>query len=166
MTAWPSFLPAAQRRSLIEKIRALGSSYFQVRPLLTTPGSPGENKQLFLNVELLDEAIRQGKKISALYLACDTEKHLHPRLDENGFQRLYRLNPYRMLMNDGRYYLICNNDKYDDLAHYRIDRLSGAQILEENARPLRRAGSGSAHRHPRARLHVFRQRRARRSPAA
>ena len=129
-------LPSAQRRDLLDKIRALGSRYFEIRPLLSTPSRQDENKQLFLNIELLDEAIRLGRKLSASYLSFDAAKKLSPRCRPDGSVRHYRLSPYRMLMNDGRYYLICNNEKYDDLAHYRIDRLQDVRILPEPVRPL------------------------------
>lgn len=140
--AFLPYLPAGQRQDLLDKVRQLGSRFFDVRPLLTTPSRLGENKQLFLNVELLDEAIRSGKKICARYLAYGTDKKLCSRRDSAGREREYRLSPYRMLMNDGRYYLVCNNDRYNDLAHYRIDRLTNVRILEEDVRPLRELDPG------------------------
>ena len=130
-------LPASQRADLLGKVRDLGSRYFEMRTPLTASPRQDENKQLFLNIELLDEAIRLGRKISAGYLTYNTEKKLCSRLGEDGRPRVYRLSPYRLLMNDGRYYLICNHDRFDDLAHYRIDRLTDIQILDEPARPLR-----------------------------
>lgn len=135
--AFLPYLPSGQRAQLLQKICALGSRHFQVRPLLATAPPQEENKQLFLNIELLDEAIRLGHKISATYLTYDAGKRLRSRRDQNGRVRTYRLSPYRLLMNAGRYYLICNNERYDDLSHYRIDRLLDIRLLDEPIRPLR-----------------------------
>lgn len=41
-----------------------------------------------------------------------------------------------MVAQDGKYYLICNYDKYDDISNYRVDRIRNIQILEENGKPF------------------------------
>ena len=40
-----------------------------------------------------------------------------------------------MVANNGRYYLIGNYDKYDDLSHYRIDRITSVTMLSEPVKP-------------------------------
>ena len=40
-----------------------------------------------------------------------------------------------MVANNGRYYLIGNYDKYDDLSHYRIDRITSVTMLSEQVKP-------------------------------
>ena len=42
-----------------------------------------------------------------------------------------------MAATNGRYYLICNYDKYDTLSNYRIDRITGIKMLDENRKPVR-----------------------------
>ena len=34
-----------------------------------------------------------------------------------------------------RYYLICNYDKYDNLSHYRLDRISNIELLDTPRKP-------------------------------
>ena len=41
-----------------------------------------------------------------------------------------------MTAKDGKYYLICNYDKYNDVSNYRIDRIANVQILDEPAKPF------------------------------
>ena len=43
-----------------------------------------------------------------------------------------------MAARDGKYYLICNLDGHDDIANYRVDRIVGIQLLEDQlARPFK-----------------------------
>ena len=79
-----------------------------------------ENKELFYTIDVLDEAISKGKKVSFIYNSYGTDKKLHPKRE-----REYVINPYQMVATNGRYYLICNYDKYDTLSNYRIDRITG-----------------------------------------
>lgn len=57
---------------------------------------------------------------------------------QNGDVREYIINPYTMVANGGKYYLICNYDKYDNLSHYRIDRISNIEILDTPRKPKNR----------------------------
>ena len=43
-----------------------------------------------------------------------------------------------MAARDGKYYLICNRDGYDDIAHYRVDRITDIKLLDDQyARPFK-----------------------------
>lgn len=46
------------------------------------------------------------------------------------------VSPYQMAAKEGKYYLICNSDKYDDAANYRLDCICDLALLEERARPF------------------------------
>ncbi len=50
----------------------------------------------------------------------------------------YIVTPYQMVANNGRYYLIGNYDKYDDLSHYRIDHITSITMLSEPAKPRKK----------------------------
>ena len=41
-----------------------------------------------------------------------------------------------MAAKEGKYYLICNYDKYDDISNYRLDRITELKILDEPAKPF------------------------------
>lgn len=61
---------------------------------------------------------------------------MHLKKREDGRIRKYIITPYHMVAQDGKYYLICNYDKYDDISNYRVDRIRNIQILEENGKPF------------------------------
>jgi predicted DNA-binding transcriptional regulator YafY len=41
-----------------------------------------------------------------------------------------------MAAKTGKYYLICNYEKYNDVSNYRIDRISDIEILDEPIKPF------------------------------
>ena len=41
-----------------------------------------------------------------------------------------------MATKEGKYYLICNFDKYDDISNYRIDRICDIEITDEMGKPF------------------------------
>lgn len=63
-------IPHSQRKELVEKLESLSSKYFRshMKHVLTVPDNLPENPQLFLNIELLGEAIYEGRKVSFQYL--------------------------------------------------------------------------------------------------
>lgn len=100
------------------------------------PEDKTDNKQLFYNVELLDEAIDKRRKVCFHYLEYHTDKKLHKRRNKYGKIREYIINPYQLVAKEGKYYLICNYDKYDDISNYRVDRITDLEILDENIKPF------------------------------
>ena len=62
---------------------------------------------------------------------------LHPRIGHEGNVRTYIANPYQMAAVNGRYYLICNYDKYDDVSNYRVDRITDIKLLDTPVKPMK-----------------------------
>ena len=132
-------IPYSQCKELIEKLEGLSNKYFKakVKHIRNLPENMPNNKQIFYNIEVLDEAISKGKKVEFLYNDFGTDKKLHPRVSSNGEPRKYVVNPYQMAATNGRYYLIANYDKYDNISHYRVDKISDIKILDESAKKQR-----------------------------
>lgn len=126
-------IPYSQCKELIEKLEGLSNKYFKakVKHIRNLPEKMPNNKQIFYVIEILDEAISKGKKVEFCYNDFGTDKKLHPRMSSNGKPRRYVINPYQMAATNGRYYLIANYDKYDNISHYRVDRISDIVILDE-----------------------------------
>lgn len=101
------------------------------------------NWEMTANVGALHDAIIKGRKVRFCYFEYDLDKKLHPRLGQDGQPRQYTVSPYQMMLRDGFYYLICNYDQYDDIAHYRIDRIRSIEVLEE---PSKSFGSVSGNK--------------------
>lgn len=131
-------IPSYQRKDMIEKLEKLTSKHFKSRlSRIDTIWSDGPiNKQLFYNIKILDESMSQSKQVSFNYnnYVVDEKSKLvlQPRTNQDGVARKYLINPYRMVATNGRYYLICNNDKYDNISHYRLDRMTNIQDLDKD----------------------------------
>ena len=127
-------LTQKQAKDLIEKLRAKGNKYFpaKVTHISNLPEMHhADNKQLMYALDTVNDAIAEKKKISFVYNTYGTDFRLHPRRD--GMR--YVVNPYQMVANNGKFYLIGNYDKYDNVSHYRLDKMTEVQILDEKVKP-------------------------------
>ncbi len=131
-------IPYSQCKELVGKLESLSNVYFRsrVKHIARLPDDKTDNKQLFLNIELLDEAISRGRKVSFKYLEYSTDKRPHIKKRPDGTERVYIISPYQMAAKEGKYYLICNYDKYDDISNYRLDRITDLRILSEPVKPF------------------------------
>ena len=99
------FIPAKQTEQLVQKLQKQLSVYQRKRYRYLTISRQDrktDNRQVFWNIEQLDEAIAQKKKVRLGYLH----------------------------MNE-RYYLICVPDHAPNTRLYRIDRMKDIQILDD-----------------------------------
>ena len=114
-------IPYSQAKELIKKLESLSNIYFKscsqyIYPL---PVERTDNKQVFYNIAILDDAIRKKKKVLFEYAEYHTDKKMHLKKREDGSVREYIITPYQMAVQEGKYYLICNYDKYDDILSTR-----------------------------------------------
>lgn len=131
-------IPHNQRLDLMKKLEGLSSKYFRahVQYIHTVTDPLPRNQQLFMTIETLDEAISSGKKVAFNYLEYGTDKKEHRKRRPDGSVREYVVSPYQMAVKEGKYYLICNYDKYNDISNYRVERISDIRLLEEPAKPF------------------------------
>ena len=126
-------LSGAQAKRLIEKLESFGNRYFRAK-VSHVSNLPelfhSDNKQVMLVLDVLNDAIEEKRKVSFVYNSYGTDFKLHPKREEP-----YIVNPYQMVANNGRYYLIGNYDKYDNVSHYRIDRITSVEMLSEPVKP-------------------------------
>lgn len=80
------------------------------------------------NLEIIRSAIEAdngvGRKISFHFNTYDEKKQLHPKKNAMGEDILYVANPYHVILYNGKYYLICSVEPYDDVSFYRVDLMS------------------------------------------
>lgn len=88
------------------------------------------NKQIFYTIEILNEAIEQNKQVSFYYLKYNEKGDLVSRKEKP-----YIINPYFLVNNKGQYYLVCNLDKYDDTANYKLEFIKDIKILDTQIKP-------------------------------
>ena len=132
-----SHIPYSQCKQLVEKLEGLSNIYFRsrVKHIRNLPENLPTNSELFLTIETLDEAISKECQVSFTYNYYDIDKKLHPRKNSEGEVREYIINPYQIVATNGRYYLVCNYDKYDDVSHYRLDRITNIKLLDAPVKP-------------------------------
>lgn len=124
-----------QAKDIIVKIREMGSKYFnaKVSHVSNLPDiHRTKNKQAMYSLDTINDAISVKKKISFIYNEIGTDFKLHPKRQEP-----YIVNPYQIVANNSRFYLIGNYDKYDNIAHIRIDRMTDVRMLDEKAKPMK-----------------------------
>ena len=125
-------LSTGQAKRLIEKLKGFGNRYFsaKVTHIANLPNIfHADNKHIMLVLDVLNDAIEAKKKVSFIYNSYGTDFKLHPRRNEP-----YIVSPYQLVANNGRYYLIANYEKYDNISHYRIDHITGISMRSEPAR--------------------------------
>ena len=124
-----------QAKDIIVKIREMGSKYFKAK-VSHVSNLPEihrtKNKQAMYSLDTINDAISVKKKISFIYNEIGTDLKLHPKRQEP-----YTVNPYQIVANNSRFYLIGNYDKYDNIAHIRIDRMTDVRMLDEKAKPMK-----------------------------
>lgn len=126
-------LTQSQANSLIESLKSFGNRYFsaKVGHICSLPDLyHADNKQLWYALDAINDAITEKKKISFVYNSYGLDFKLHSKREEP-----YIVNPYQLVASNGRYYLIGNYDKYDDVSHYRVDRMTDVKILDEKVKP-------------------------------
>lgn len=138
-------IPVKEREILIKKLETLSSKNFKSRKGNITfessrslENNEDNYRSLFENIALIDQAIDESKKISfqySTYLIENNEVTQSFRKNKNQEIRNYIINPYHMAASNGRYYLICNNDKFDNLSTYRVDRMRNIKILNQKRKP-------------------------------
>lgn len=92
-----------------------------------------DNKSFLYTIDTIMRAIEDNKQISFTYNEFMTNKKTKTRFDDKEFI----INPYFMINNRGKYYLVCNYYKYDTLSNYKIECVSNIKILNSPIRPLK-----------------------------
>ena len=136
------FISAKKTRELVAKLDNMLSIYQATRRekhIFFNGEDKCENEELFYLIDGINTAIEQHKKISFRYdvHVLENSKEITIRA------KTMTISPYAMTWQDDHYYLIGNNEKYDNLLHLRIDRMHSLSILDENYRPFSEVSSYS-----------------------
>ncbi len=89
-----------------------------------------DNEELYYIIDTINKAIKQGMQIEFAY----KKRRLTKRMTTSNEKKIFTVNPYALIWINDRYYLICNNPKYDNLMHTRLDRMKTIKTLEEKSR--------------------------------
>lgn len=149
-------IPSSVKRSMVERLEHLsgGDLHREMRSYLVQSDRGAKDySELFLNIDLLSEAIAAKKKVSFNYSSYGADKKL--RIDE----RVITASPLGIGASDGDFYLLATTNAIQDdnpdrmLAHfqdvvhameahevhidtYRLDRMKSVEILDEEREGL------------------------------
>ena len=112
-----SFLSEKQSKVLHSQV------YVEKRPKTS-------NERIYYTISELDKAINNNLKVEIVYQKRKITEEFKTATEE----KLHKVSPYALIWSNDSYYLICNNEKYDNLMHVRIDRISSVNVTKEKAR--------------------------------
>ena len=113
---------------LVDKLSKLSNRYFKphIKNVYTIKDfSKTDNQELFLNIELIDEAIEEDKQVILNYNKYGLDKKLHKT-------STLQLSPYQFILHNQKYYLMAYNEKYSRMGYYRVDHITGINITQNN----------------------------------
>jgi predicted DNA-binding transcriptional regulator YafY len=126
-----NFITEKKSKELIKKLQNLASTHDAGklrRQVYIQNRVKNMNESIYYSVDTLHEAVAEGKKISFQYFDYNIRKERIFRRDGAH----YTVNPVVLAWNEGYYYLIAHSDSREELTHYRVDKMSGVEKLDEN----------------------------------
>ena len=122
-----SFITPKKTEVLIDKIADLAGSHraeVLKKNIMRFNITKHTNEAIYYNVNEIERAIMEGKKVSFFYFDYNAHGDRVFRKDK----KRYYINPYAMLISNDNYYLIGYNDFYKNFLHFRIDRMTETRI--------------------------------------
>jgi predicted DNA-binding transcriptional regulator YafY len=130
------FISLKQSKELINKLKDLTSNELAKKlqnQMYIDERIKTSNDFVCESVDKINEAIDTNKKIAFQYYSYTLEKQFIANRDGKEYIR----SPYSLAWLDDKYYMICGHDKYDDLSHFRVDRMRHIKILDEERRSFK-----------------------------
>ena len=128
-----NFISQKKTNQLVQKIESFASEkqakilhsqvYVDNRPKC-------KNEEIYYTISVLDEAITAKVKVNFTY----TRRRITEEFKTAKEEKSFTVSPYALIWSDDHYYLVCNNEKYDNLMHLRIDKI---KHLEKTSLPAR-----------------------------
>ncbi len=129
------FITAKKTDELVKKISSLASEA-QAEKLSTQVyidrSRKRKNEEIYYTIDALHNAILNKKQVKFTYqhISASTEDGISTTARE------FVVSPYALIWSNDHYYLVCNNSKYDNLMHTRLDRMKAVEQLDLPVRPF------------------------------
>ena len=123
-----SFIPPKSSKDLIDKLLGTQSKYFKedYRSVVFMENiDKKDNKEFFLNVEIISEAIKSRMPVIFNYTQYNLNKELVNRREEP-----YIISPYYMVYKGDKVFLIGKSGNHEDLTHFRVDRIKNIKLYD------------------------------------
>lgn len=125
-----SFITVKKTRDLVKKLDSMlsvGERRKREKGIYIDNGHKCENEEIYYNIDTLSNAISQNKKVTLIYSlrTISADRKIVVQNKE------LKVSPYALIWQNEHYYLVANNEKYDNLMHIRLDRLRKIRVTEE-----------------------------------
>lgn len=129
--AGAQFLTKSDSKKLIGKLCSLSGEsgkklLREITPIESVNKNPTTATKIYIDTIL--RAIKNKKQVNFQYIYTDV--NMNKVLKRGG--SYYKVNPYSLYWNNDRYYLVGNFSGYDNLSHYRLDRIRNLSVSEED----------------------------------
>ena len=91
-----------------------------------------ENETIYYTLTFLSDAIKRGVKVRLRYI----KRVIGDKGQLKTEERIFRLSPYGIIWSQDHYYLVCNNEKYNNFMHIRVERIKNVEVLDDPIRPV------------------------------
>ena len=123
------FVTEKKSRQLIGKLEKLVNKHDSKqlhRQVYVAGRVKTDNESIYYQVDAIQKAITENKQIQFIYMEWNQKKELVPRREEK-----YRVSPWILMWQEEKYYLVAYDHNSQALRHYRVDKLSEVETLEE-----------------------------------
>ena len=123
-------IPATQAENLISTLKELDGGYQTAKMkhvCITKTPFHTRSSNLFLNIETIEQAIEEKKKIYFRINTYGPDGLLHQSDPEP-----VTVSPLQMVAASRHYFLLARDDHSEEIRHFRIDKLSDITILSEH----------------------------------
>ena len=120
-------------RDLIEKLAGEENKYFRknIKHIYAVNDfNKGDNAEVFYSIDVVHEAIENGKMVEYDYNKYGADKKLH----KTSFQRI---SPYQLILHNQRYYLMGYSSYWGHMTYHRLDRITNMIVSPRTAVPIR-----------------------------
>ncbi len=127
------FISPQKTKSLVYKIGSLtseGQEELLRKQVYVNSSVKCTNEELYDIISVLNQAIEKKVQVQFDYSKRKLEKRYVRRVE----YKTFTVNPYALIWSNDHYYLICNNPKYSNLMHVRLDRMSNIKITTTRCR--------------------------------
>ena len=127
------FISPKKTRELISKLDAMLSIH-QVKKrekgIFINPKQKCNNEEIYYSIDKISSAIEKHKKVTLKYFqrVLGENKKIESKSKE------MTVSPYALIWQNDHYYLVGNNQKYDNLMHLRLDRIKSVELSKEDWR--------------------------------
>ncbi|MCH5320970.1 MAG: WYL domain-containing transcriptional regulator [Eubacterium sp.] len=130
------FITPKKTKSLVDKLKTLLSDgqaeAMESQVYVDTQSAKCDNEEIYIIIDNLHSAIMQKMQVKFIY----KRRSIDVKSLKKHTEKTFTVSPYALIWKNDHYYLVCNNQKYDNLMNLRIDRMKRLEILDKPSRPI------------------------------